>query len=990
MSVKIEILDYKHGTGDNMADVNEGIFGTGWTAISSTNAAWDGSGNGITYLSDISSQSLVIGKSYNLSFTITSYTGTGDMGFSASSGVPASARSGSNGNFSFSFVATSTSFPDLFGRSTNAGSIGNISIKDASTVDWENSVVGELDVTNHSDFPLAMTFQISDFKDITSTSGDYSKTFKIPATKNNNQIFKNLYIANIDVDNKVTSKKQCRILVNNLYSQVGLIQVNSVSGYGEKPSHYDCVFFGNNIAWAAGIEDKYLSDMEWGDESKGLTYTKDSIVATWQYEDSNNASNSPIVYPIASYGAYNEGGDERTIQLLDTRYGAGLTGVSSRLGYYGTNEAGNDFGTPPPSPDWRPTIFVKQTLEKIFSGLGEGFKISSSFMNTAMFKKLVWSLPNFKYNDPSERLNLHSYGNHFTGEGLISSHLIAPTNDPFDPTSWSTFSSVINLNDAGSDFVLNTETNNTGWDAVTGIYTVQEYGKYKTTIDEISLFASRVTYSGGSLDVDYAKIQLQVQTVGEGYWNTISEIQTGSFYDSGAGSPIETETAAVQRFTEGLDNNTYLNKGDQLQLVLFVKARTSAYAGNEINLHLFGSSTPTSVTTSSSANGRYEINISPHYVEYGQTYDLSDVINKDLKQLDFIKGIAHAFNLQMTTDEASKIVYIEPFNDFYKPLKDAIDWTYKLDRSEEISDKWLRGGLKRTMTFKYKSDDADAVVKYRGQNFFDGVQDEYPHKETLPDTFDKGDTTFENPFFAGTYNAKDNATTGNPNVNTAFSACLWTENVNSNAAGRPPKGYDFLPRLLYWNKYSPAGQASGLNTDKFAIVQTWASTTKTITADSTSSSDLSVIYPQATMINRDSNTSPVLSYGNVFVNNYDDSTGLYGAEETGIGLYEKYYRNSIEMLKSNPRVRSVYVNLKISDIINLDFTKLIYIDGVYWRIGRVLDYMPNNNTSTKVELVEWLTSLVYPFNTPRFKGRPRNWGYGSGTPYVVPFFTNDI
>ena len=56
-----------------------------------------------------------------------------------------------------------------------------------TVIDWDNSIVGELDITDHSDFPLAVTFQISDFKDITSTSGDYSKTFKIPATKNNNQ-----------------------------------------------------------------------------------------------------------------------------------------------------------------------------------------------------------------------------------------------------------------------------------------------------------------------------------------------------------------------------------------------------------------------------------------------------------------------------------------------------------------------------------------------------------------------------------------------------------------------------------------------------------------------------------------------------------------------------------------------------------------------------------------------------------------------------------
>jgi len=1006
MSVKIEILDYKHGTGDNMADVNEGIFGTGWTAISSTNAAWDGSGNGITYLSDISSQSLVIGKSYNLSFTITSYTGTGDMGFSASSGVPASARSGSNGNFSFSFVATSTSFPDLFGRSTNAGSIGNISIKDASTVDWENSVVGELDVTNHSDFPFAMTFQISDFKDITSTSGDYSKTFKIPATKNNNQIFKNLYTANIDVDNKVTSKKQCRILVNNLYSQVGLIQVNSVSGYGEKPSHYDCVFFGNNITWSTGIEDLYISDIEWGTEGDGLTYTKDSIVATWQYEDSNNASNSPIVYPIASYGAYNEGGDERTIQLLDTRYGAGQTGDSSRLGYYGTNLAGNDFGTPPPSADWRPTIFVKQTLEKIFSGLGEGFKISSSFMNTEMFKKLVWSLPNFKYNNPSERYNIHSTETSFTNNVVLSVNassglpaigteggVVRIYNESLDENDGDYYYNgdgrvVLDIDDIVSDpssYNISVGLDNKpNIDFSSDYILVPEYGYYNINLGGLETKVARV-YKGGGDDADvdkiWSRVAVEVQTVGEGFWSPIGSssnemvINQDVDFNTDANTPYE-DMSSIQI------ERHFLNKGDKIRITTGLKITAQNNSQNFL-VYIF---------VKSKGSSTFNLEFSPLYVEYGQTYSLSDVINKDLKQIDFIKGIAHAFNLQMTTNEASKIIYIEPFNDFYKPLKDAIDWTYKLDRSKEISDKWLSSALNRTMTFKYKSDDADAVVKYNGENLFDGVQDEYPYKETLPDTFDRGETTFENPFFAGTYNAKDNATTGNPNVNTAFSACLWTENVNSNAAGRPPKGYDFLPRLLYWNKYSPAATPAFSLTPKRARVQTWSSDIDLIAADASliGTTALSGIYPQATMINRDSNTSPVLSYGNVFVNNYDDSTGLYGAEETGIGLYEKYYRNSIEMLKSNPRVRSVYVNLKISDIINLDFTKLIYIDGVYWRIGRVLDYMPNNNTSTKVELVEWLTSLVYPYNTPRFKGRPRNWGYGSGTPYVVPGFTHDI
>ena len=138
-----------------------------------------------------------------------------------------------------------------------------------------------------------------------------------------------------------------------------------------------------------------MSDIEWGAEGEGLTYNKNSIVATWQHEDSDNSSKSPIVYPITSYGVYNAGGDERTIQLLDTALDAGK-GLGA--GYFGFNEnlspSTRSYETPVPSADWRPTIFVKQTLEKIFAGLGGGYKISSSFMNTSMFKKLVWSLSN--------------------------------------------------------------------------------------------------------------------------------------------------------------------------------------------------------------------------------------------------------------------------------------------------------------------------------------------------------------------------------------------------------------------------------------------------------------------------------------------------------------------------------------------------------------------------------------------------------------------
>ena len=584
-------------------------------------------------------------------------------------------------------------------------------------------------------------------------------------------------------------------------------------------------------------------------------------------------------------------------------------------------------------------------------------------MNTDMFKKLVWLLPNFKYNNPEDRDVKYSYGNSFTGEGLISSTSIAPTNDQYDPNDYSYIESVIDLNDAGADFVLNSNTDNTGWDATTGVFTAQEYGNYLIKLNNFGLYATRDVYNGGSLNVLYARIRLQVKTVGQTSWNTLASTQTNYFSDTGS-NPLSNDPA--RSFNGGIDNTIYLNKGDQLRLNLIVKAQTLSYSGNEITIHLFGSSTPTSTTTSGNANGNYNIDINPLSVQYGQTYNLTDVINTDYKQIDFIKGIAHAFNLQMTTDESTKTVNIEPFDSFYKPYGDAIDWTYKLDRSSETSDKWLESDLKRTLVFKYKSDNADAKVKARGIEYFREIEDEFPYREELPDTFKKGDSTFENPFFAGTYNAKDRDISPYGADDPAYSACLWTENTYSYSENRPTKGYDFLPRLLYWNKYSP--DPSILNS-KRAFTQTWTSSFGIVSAGVAGSIGLlSTVYPQATMINRDSTTSPILSYGNVNVRDYDDATGIYTYYRAGKGLFDTYYKNMIEGLKRRPRLRTVSVSLKITDIVSLDFTKLVYIDGVYWRINKVIDYKPNNNESTKVELIEWFQIGIFAATAPIFGG----------------------
>ena len=455
MSVKIEILDYKYNQG-NLAtwannSINNWVNGTGITSVASSGVlVTSTAGVSLQYSGFFSTPlSLLNNNSYTLKYTCISLDNAGEgnslvsLRGTTAAGDPTYRPIGNNiiivGTHSYTFTMddslnNSVGEMEIFFELTNGNNANkNIKIKNVSlvnnsildTIDWDNSIVGELDVTDNSDFPLALTFQISDFKDLTATSGDYSKTFKVPATKNNNNLLKHLYTPNIITENKVTERKPCRILFNKLYSLVGSIQIDGLGGYGETPSYYNCVFFGSNLSWAGIIQDSYMNQIDWGSEGNDIEYNKASIEATWSDLDCNSSA-TPFVYPITSYGNYNEGGVTRTIQLLDTASNQGITLGST--GYYGFNQASSYYGTPEPRADWRPAIFVKNTLDKIFSKIG--YKINSAFMDTDMFKKLVWLLPNFIYSDYDERTIKYGYGNEFDGEGLISSVVIAPTNDP--------------------------------------------------------------------------------------------------------------------------------------------------------------------------------------------------------------------------------------------------------------------------------------------------------------------------------------------------------------------------------------------------------------------------------------------------------------------------------------------------------------------------------------------------------------------------------
>jgi len=64
----------------------------------------------------------------------------------------------------------------------------------------------------------------------------------------------------------------------------------------------------------------------------------------------------------------------------------------------------------------------------------------------------------------------------------------------------------------------------------------------------------------------------------------------------------------------------------------------------------------------------------------------------------------------------------------------------------------------------------------------------------------------------------------------------------------------------------------------------------------------------------------------------------------------------------------------------LDFRKLVYIDGVYWRVNKIVDYKPNKNEPTKVELIEWIKEGSNLSIAPQLgiSGSSASWSQRSG------------
>jgi hypothetical protein len=302
-------------------------------------------------------------------------------------------------------------------------------------------------------------------------------------------------------------------------------------------------------------------------------------------------------------------------------------------------------------------------------------------------------------------------------------------------------------------------------------------------------------------------------------------------------------------------------------------------------------------------------------LEQGDTMKIEYTLPKSLKQRDFLKSIISMYNLYVTQDRLrTNVLEIIPYNEFYRTFKDqALDWSDKLDQSQEISITPLSelSAKEYRLTF---DDDSD----YWSTSY----------KTKFNEAYGESRTIIDNDFILDTKTVK-----------VVFSPPVMREQVAGqimihlykveNGVKIPD---NFKPRIAYWKPQisCPAWK-----------IRYAGNVDVTYTA-----------YPYAGHLD-----DPIAPNTDVLFANPREvyfSIGVY----PGVNLYKEYYEGLITSIGDrNSRLLEGYFYLTPTDIMNLDFRTIVKVGVHYFQLEKVDKFNPIANNLCYVSLFKILRNI---------------------------------
>lgn len=763
----------------------------------------------------------------------------------------------------------------------------------------------ELDVTEG--FSHQITYAVDDLNNLDSKATAFSKTIVLPGTSKNNYLLGNIFEfsnsnftglgENVGYNFNASRSAKCRLEINGLQIIKGVLRLLEIVRDGDS-IEYEIAIFGELGGFFNKLSNKKLEDLDFSIYDH--TYTIANIADRW-----DDKPNMLIGYIDTDTVLYNNICDFFYFYDLTTIIFPGDSLTVKRL------SNGNTFGP-------------LNVVNVVYDGAGKNtITVASNWTsppNVSFFGQLILNdkggcgvyYPLIDYGTYSTDKISYKYRT-FRPALFVREYLHKIITDAgysyqskFFETNF--FKRLIIPH---NESILNTLKQDLFGGNIYGEYLSQYtiyqyatfsklYGDLFTTTDNITY-----TYTGQNTTVKITgviNLSLYIYTNNFLFYIKIFKNNTEVFSSQRIdifGNFNTTHYASIN-----IDKEISINTNDTLTI------RTLVYNGTA--KYIF--------------DGLARINISSLYpvvapVNLNDTINISQTIPKNILQKDFFASILKMFNLIVTEDKfKDRHLKIEPYTWFYNLNSDSyLDWTYKLDRSQPIRIKPMSEANARYYDIKFKAD-TDYYNDFYKKRFNEGYGDVRYDNEL---EFAKDDSTTEVIFSSTPLLGYNNVDKIVPTIMKWDGASIGTneENVNSNIRIMQCKTiYDV-------DSWSILNDTGGISVSGY------------------------VRYPYAGHFDNPDAPGSDLNFGATKQLFFSLVAGALGNN-----LFNTFYSSYLsEITDKDSRLVTAKFKLNDTDIFNLDFGRFIFLDGVLYRLSRIVDYTPGEICTVELLRVIYTT-----------------------------------
>lgn len=473
---------------------------------------------------------------------------------------------------------------------------------------------------------IVQSFSLINIEDITKRESEYSNTFKVPRTNNNLQALD--YIDFLNSNSLLPySRLDCEILIDGFIFKKGFISVESIE------EDITLQFFTGNAGFYEIIKTKDLSDIN--------TDNTPSLETTWNLTNviAKRSASEGIFFPMVDYNGMPTGTTTVDVRLL------------------------------------LPAFYRKTLIEAIVEDAGYTLINNIDTSLDAYNHDIIPTATNKLYND-QDTID----ANHYKGKDITRNRMDAFAIKEIGDVSITNFlfENYNTQNRFNLDFVEGNEITFTNVPNGLSYFTSNVTGDFIVNVNfNMNLsntFRWRVL-PGNTLDIPRFEATTTIKYYFKINNNYIQFHQTANTYLN----PTATlATSLTTSFTDVINYSGKINvkKGDQVSIYMGVTCTV-----NDTGVNYVGMIASSTVIAQCTLNDTFEIKL-------GDGLAFNGIVNpagclRDIKQSEFFKDTLIRYCLVPIVDEDNKKVTLFEFSQIKDNLNNAVDWSGKLDETNE-------------------------------------------------------------------------------------------------------------------------------------------------------------------------------------------------------------------------------------------------------------------------------------------------------------------